>query len=131
MVLTLIAEVYLLALLLQAVGQFDDIYPQLEDGKTPDYGRLEGLLEEKFNLFYFGATSTCDTALYDAFWGWVDGNCPDNMHRNDCEKCESYDVTFCAADQDTCFKESSGDGRACPYTLCRTDILKYFADQIE
>ena len=48
------------------------------------------------------------------------------MSKKNCEKCNSYDITFCSADQDTCYTESDeGDDRACAYMLCRKEVLEF------
>lgn len=137
LVFTLVAEIFILSISLEASGEFKDIYPILEDIQNgadlevPAYSGLEHVISEKFNTFFFGATSKCDAALYSFFWSWVDDFCPSDMSQQLCEGCEEYSITLCPADEHTCFSTSDGDGAACPYTLCRADILRYFSIRIE
>lgn len=62
----------------------------------------------------------------------MDDECDSELLTEDrCRGCLGVGVTFCVADQDTCFTESSaGDDEACAYYNCRRGIAKYIDSSI-
>lgn len=57
----LIAEIYLLSTSLTLVQNFQQNYKILSENPlaTPPYANLEGTISDKFNTFFFGASSSC------------------------------------------------------------------------
>jgi len=96
------ALIVLLQTSLLAVEQFKEVYEQLIDPdntEVPAYVNFEETIQEKFNNFFFGASSSCSASLYIWFWNWVDNNCPANMSQTLCQACFPYSVTMCVADE--------------------------------
>ncbi|RYY89203.1 hypothetical protein EON63_01110 [archaeon] len=76
---------------------------------------------------------TSSGTLYFWFWDWVDSNCPQVLSSINCQACEPYALTFCAAEANMCFDENgeTEEGNPyCPYTVCRRDVLKYTRTRI-
>jgi len=96
---------------------------------VPPMSSLEYKFAEKFNAFFFGAVSICDNVAYQWFWNFVNKRCTlfnANMSQLQCQRCESYSVTACAADSKACYETSYGlEGVACPYQACRSGVLEY------
>eukprot|EP01039_Chlorochromonas_danica_P004507 gene4507-4943_t len=131
--LGLAIEVYIFKTALYAVGQYEDVYNEMvaDPAVMPDYVIYEGFIADKFNRFFFGASSECQKTVYSWFWSWVDGHCPSSITSSMCQGCHSYSLTFCQADADLCFDTSSMENNSyCPYTLCREDILHYIRQKI-
>lgn len=67
MIVTLAMEIYALSTALEAVGEFEKIYPLLDasndDSNPPAYANLETLMNEEFNTIFFGATTNCGGEL--------------------------------------------------------------------
>jgi hypothetical protein len=131
LILGLIGEIYVLRRSLAAVQQYSDVYKSLTatPSSYPGYVTFERTLSEKFNAFFFGAVSECKTTLYLWFWDWVNHNCPSSLSQQYCQGCESYDLTFCAANDNLCVEDEFGN-QFCPYTVCRAGILHYFEFRI-
>eukprot|EP01038_Epipyxis_sp_PR26KG_P007481 gene7481-10195_t len=125
-----IGELYVLTLLFNALRGFKHISIAIEDGETPTYELFESFVADKFNNFFFGATSSCKATLYFWFWSWVNRHCPSTLSQTNCQGCFSYSVTSCEADLQTCFSLSGGDGFACPYTICRQGLLDYLIGRL-
>ncbi len=72
-------------------------------------------------------------AVYTWFWDAVEGICrSDEIDRGSCQKCYSYSVTMCKADATTCHQDGSDgtkDNNACPYSLCRAQMLRYLYEK--
>ncbi|KAJ1402928.1 hypothetical protein B484DRAFT_437512, partial [Ochromonadaceae sp. CCMP2298] len=132
--LLLIAEFYMCSTALQAAGDFAQVYPLLNDGEVVPYATGENALNQKFNKVFFAAASTCEVTVYSQFWSWVGTHCDGTLHRDTCEACYDYSVTFCSGDQNACYASVTGDiadGPACPYTQCRAAILEYVVLRIK
>lgn len=124
LILGLIGEVYVLRTALDTSEQYSAVYDDLQRGLNPEYAVYESLIAEKFNDFFFGAASTCQTTLYTWFWDWVNNNCPSTIEQLWCQGCKSYSLTFCAADSNLCVVDEFGNPY-CPYTICRAGFLDY------
>lgn len=61
--LGLAIEVYIFKTALYAVGQYEDVYNEMiaNPAITPDYVIYEGFIANKFNRFFFGASSECQS----------------------------------------------------------------------
>jgi len=129
----IIGLVYLLSYSLTVVQSFSQTYDILvaDPSANPPYVTIEGTISSKFNEFFFGASSSCSATLYLWFWNWVDNNCPTALNQKNCQGCYSYSITTCSANENLCYKYSSGDGTYCPYTQCRANILHYFQRRIK
>jgi hypothetical protein len=94
------------------------------------YDPLEASVADRFNQFFFSATTTCTDAKFVFFWSWVDDHCAGAVTQEACMGCADYSVTMCAADQDTCLlgEAAGGDLAACPYELCRRGVLQYLIE---
>ena len=94
---------------------------------------LEDKIAEKFNAFFFGAASACDSVAYQWFWSFVDKRCTKfnaNMSQSTCQRCEDYSVTVCAADPKMCYVASYNlQAQACPYQACRMGVLEFVTDK--
>lgn len=112
---------------LAAVSGFADNKKLLKEDPTsnPSLTHYEELLKEKFDGFFFGASSSCKASLYMWFWDWVNNNCPATLGQINCQGCHDYSIRLCEADYNTC-TASGSDETTCPYEVCREGILDYF-----
>ncbi len=93
---------------------------------------LEMKIAEKFDAFFFGAQSACNSATYQWFWSIVDKRCAvynPNMSQLACQRCGDYSVTQCAADTKACYTDPSLQAIACPYQACRKGALSFVVDK--
>ena len=60
---------------------------------------------------------------------YIDDHCSTQINQDNCEKCASYSVSFCQADENTCYSSNSNSisrsNNACPYTICRKSTLNF------
>eukprot|EP00981_Chlorochromonas_danica_P002544 scaffold487_cov178-Ochromonas_danica.AAC.32 len=63
--LGLAIEVYIFKTALYAVGQYEDVYNEMvaDPAVMPDYVIYEGFIADKFNRFFFGASSECQKEI--------------------------------------------------------------------
>ena len=64
LILGLIGEVYVLRTALDTSEQYSAVYDDLQRGLNPEYAVYESLIAEKFNDFFFGAASTCQSKSF-------------------------------------------------------------------
>lgn len=138
MLLIILGLVFLGVLVLEGltnVHKFTDVVDVLETGPTspPELVGIEPLLEDKFNSFFFGAANSCEADLYLWFWDWVNDNCPAQLSQLNCQACYSFSATICIADEDTCYNSGvpEYESSACPYTVCRQELLSYLIKRIK
>lgn len=101
-------------------------------GKEVPMTSLELKIAEKFDAFFFGAQSSCNSATYQWFWSIVDKRCAaynPNMSQLACQRCGDYSVTQCAADAKSCYTDPALQGVACPYQACRQGALSFIVDK--
>jgi len=133
LVCALVAELYWLVQSLQSVAALRDTAIVVAKGSasalTVPYTPLEQQLAAKFNAFFFGASSVCNTIKYEWFWSFVQKRCNSitpNLNQLACQRCDDYSVTNCAGDQRTCLSTNQDyTNIACPYNICREGLLDY------
>lgn len=132
LVLGLMLMVVCLSNSLQATQGFVDNRDLLREdpSSNPDLTKWEILFKEKFDKFFFGASSSCKASLYMWFWDWVNNNCPATLSQVNCQGCHDYSIRLCEADYNTCNADGS-DETSCPYEICRDGILSYFIWRIK
>lgn len=127
LLLTILGDVWVVARLLTYVQSFEKAVDSLELGVLSadlPYDSLESSVAERFNQFFFSATTTCTDAKFILFWSWVDDHCEGVVTQDTCMGCADYSVTMCVADQDSCLADD-GNLSHCPYELCRLGVLEY------
>ena len=141
LMLCFIAEIYFITLSLSAYTYSRSISTAL--GRTsllsgdlavigPVFNSFETTLSQKFNGFFYGATSRCTAPYtpdlkYMYFWIWVEGHCTAGLSTTSCLRCDDYYVTQCYADRSACDENQYSD--ACPYVLCRRQILDWLIEK--
>lgn len=129
LVLTIIGDIWAVTRVMTYVKSFEDVEDNLAMGvKSSDlpYDSIESSVADRFNQFFFSATTTCTDAKFIFFWSWIDDHCEGVLTQQDCMGCADYSITMCTADQDTCLLgEKAGDVSKCPYELCRQGVLQY------
>jgi hypothetical protein len=133
LLLTIIGDVWAVSRLMTYVKSFEEADESLALGTASSllpYDPLEASVADRFNQFFFSATTTCTDAKFVFFWSWVDDHCAGAVTQEACMGCADYSVTMCAADQDTCLlgEAAGGDLAACPYELCRRGVLQYLIE---
>ena len=71
--------------------------------------------------------------LYPWFWQWVNTYCPAAISQLSCQKCYDYTIVTCLADRERCETSHSVEdyeNYACPYTICRAEVLDYLNGQM-
>lgn len=65
MIAALVGEIYLLEVSLSATQQYQNVYDQLvlDSSVQPAYVTFESLISDKFNNFFFGAASRCQSKI--------------------------------------------------------------------
>lgn len=136
---------------------FDD---DAESAQYASYIDAEVFIRNRFNAIFFDGVQQCDgeaifmpsfsqyikhcysvlplivsqwtaAGSFSWFWSWVNEYCEDDIGEHRCEKCFDVSITFCRADQDTCYSENDqGVGRACPYTLCRENFADFIVETV-
>lgn len=102
------------------------------NGISASATQFELTVAAKFNLFFFGASSICDSTAYQWFWDIVNQNCPPNyLSQVLCQKCADYSITGCFADELICNDSGGMFGEACPYSLCRAGIINFFLKHLK
>ena len=101
LILTLIFELVWLAISLSAITELrnnaEDI--QSDPSNPPEWSSMEIKISEKFDAFFFGASSQCNTLKYLWFWNFVNKRCTkynENMSQLNCQRCNDASVTACA-----------------------------------
>mmetsp|Transcript_16061 Transcript_16061/g.26945 ORF Transcript_16061/g.26945 Transcript_16061/m.26945 type:complete len:282 (-) Transcript_16061:2515-3360(-) len=127
LLLTIVGDIWAVTRLMTYVKSFEEADESLAPGAQPlPYDSLEASVADRFNQFFFSATTTCTDAKFIFFWSWVDDHCEGVVTQNACMGCGDYSITMCAADQDSCvLGEEVGDLSRCPYQLCRRGVLQY------
>jgi hypothetical protein len=129
LVLTIIGDIWAVTRLMTYVKSFEDAEYSLSQGVELSeflYDSLETTVADRFNQFFFSATTTCTDAKFIFFWSWVDDHCEGVITQESCMGCADYSITMCTADQDTCLLGTEvGDVSKCPYELCRRGVLQY------
>ena len=129
LVLTIIGDIWAVTRLMTYVKSFENAEDSLALGvqsNTLPYDSFESSVADRFNQFFFSATTTCVDAKFIFFWSWVDDHCGGVITQEDCMGCADYSITMCTADQDTCLLGAEvGDVSKCPYELCRRGVLQY------
>lgn len=100
--------------------------PSVDD---PPMSSMEDKIAQKFDAFFFGAVSQCETVKYEWFWSFINTRCAaldENMSQVTCQRCDDYSVTVCTADNKSCY---DGRDEACPYQACRAGILQFILDR--
>jgi len=138
LVCALIAEIYWLVQSLQSISNLRDTAVVVAKGTTSaltiPYTPLEAQLAYKFNTFFFGASSVCNTIKYEWFWSFVQARCKSitpNLSQLACQRCDDYSVTNCAGDQRTCNNNQDYTNVACPYNVCREGLLQYILNEMK
>lgn len=122
-----------------------------DSASNPSYSEFENAISSRFNAMFFTVVSNCGgkradvycalfyvcnlfsllSEKYSWFWVFVENYCPNTMGQRDCERCASYSVSFCIADENTCYGTSpAGENFACPFHLCRQQTLQFVYDLI-
>lgn len=132
LLLTIIGDVWAVTRLVTYVQSFEDADDSLGLG-TPsslvEYDSLETSVADRFNQFFFSATTTCTDAKFIFFWSWVNDHCEGVVTQDSCMGCADYSITMCVADQDSCLLGAEGgDLSKCPYELCRRGVLQYLIE---
>eukprot|EP01041_Mallomonas_annulata_P012025 gene12025-25193_t len=128
LLLALLAELYVVVTLSATINSLRESKASLCTGCKPLYYDLfEKAISNRFNDFYFASVTTCGDKKFAWFYLWVNKNCPIEITQSRCQSCHPYSITSCAADRDTC---SSENLFACPYDLCRKQILSFLINQI-
>eukprot|EP01039_Chlorochromonas_danica_P006326 gene6325-6977_t len=91
-----------------------------EDNHLPP---IEKSLARLFDSVFFAAARSCRSEV-DWFWLWVNACCPSSLSSTSCRACPQSAFTFCAADASRCAFDGP-DSAACPYTLCRSAVLRH------
>lgn len=127
LLLTIVGDIWAVTRLMTYVKSFEEADESLAPGAQPlPYDSLEASVADRFNQFFFSATTTCTDAKFIFFWSWVDDHCEGVVTQDACMGCGDYSITMCAADQDSCvLGEEAGDLSHCPYELCRRGVLQY------
>lgn len=124
LLLTIIGDIWIVTKLWAFLQSFERAEESLEPGNEPlPYDSLETAVAERFNQFFFSATTTCTDAKFIFFWSWVDDHCDGVLTQESCMGCGDYSITLCRADEDACFGD--GDNSKCAYELCRSGVLEY------
>jgi hypothetical protein len=119
-----------------AIATFNSVYDNLDsntgdDDKVIEFETMEQILAEKFNSFFFGATSgTCADLKYTWFWSFVNDHCDEAISQERCQKCFEYSITMCRADKTECEASADEFGPSCPYNSCRSQLLQYISDKV-
>ena len=108
------------------ITAYSDDYFSMNSISNIPLGTYERILSNQFNIFYWGASQECNNK-YAMFWSWVNSNCNDGVSSTNCKKCNDYSVQLCQVDYETCTSISSS---SCPYTLCRSNVIKYIVDNV-
>lgn len=95
-----------------------------DDSSSVGFVRGEGLAGHYFNTLFFDAANKLSSQW---LWSWVDKNCPSTMSLTYCQRCYSYTLSFCPANQQLCQQPTDN---YCPYTLCRESALDFFATKL-
>lgn len=138
LLLTIIGDIWAVSKLMSYVQSFEDADSALAQG-TPSsellYDTIEAATADRFNQFFFSATTTCTDAKFIFFWSWVNDHCDDVLTQDTCMGCADYSITLCQADEDSCLlgtelMESGGNGDVshCAYELCRRGVLQYLIE---
>ena len=140
LLLTIIGDVWAVSKLMTYVKSFEDADAALAQGIPSSevvYDTLESSTANRFNQFFFSATTTCTDAKFIFFWSWVNDHCDDVLTQNSCMGCADYSITACWADEHTCLVgtelvEAGGDGDLsnCAYELCRRGVLQYLIEYL-
>lgn len=132
LVASLAAEGYMLSISLNTIKEFKVAYASLTNGVYIPYAAMEEHVAEKFNMFFFGATTGCLDPKFAWFWSWINSNCPqDYISQLWCERCDDYSVTLCYADEKTCLAPGDNGVSACPYEICRVGVVSYFVNNLK
>lgn len=124
LLLTIIVCIWVVSRLLIYLKIFEDANDSLAPGSEPvPYDSLETSVADRFNQFFFSATTTCTDPKFIFFWSWVDDHCEGVITQESCMGCGDYSITMCTADEELCFGQ--GDISKCPYDLCRSGVLEY------
>ena len=81
-------------------------------------------------LFFFNSIILKLDAKFSWFWSWVNDNCPMFMNQLHCQRCNSASTTMCSADEATCYSKQYAAVTACPYDICRYNILSFLINNI-
>lgn len=129
LLLTILGDVWIVTRLLVYLNTFEDALESLDPGNEPlPYDSLEMSVVDRFNQFFFSATTTCTDAKFVFFWSWIDDHCDGVLTQDSCMGCGDYSITLCAADQESCFAQD--DITKCPYYLCRRGVLEYLIEYL-
>jgi hypothetical protein len=133
LILGFVGEIVLLRTALNASNEYNAIVSLMKEDEisTLSFATFEGVLSKEFNRFFFDAISDCNKTLYLWFFSWINDNCPASMDQLNCQGCYDYSLTFCAANENLCYKTSQHGNAYCPYTICRYGLLNYFHSRVK
>lgn len=114
-----------LSVLNDLMSTYADIMTKPED-QWPAIDGFEKQIGSKFNLFFFGAATSCQDPKFILLWDFVDKKCPDAISSTRCRGCGDNYITQCYADANQCMDVQNGDGGACAYSICRKNFLTFF-----
>lgn len=127
------AFVFMVGIVTVALSNADDFAITSDELKAdptfyPELTGMEDFFQDKFNKFFFGASSSCENSMYLWFWHWINDNCDESLRQEYCQGCYYYSPTQCPADESQCFDADipRHENPACPYTACRVGLLNYF-----
>lgn len=95
------------------------------------YADGEDFIDDVFNKLYFAVYATCRQTQTSPLMLWVEANCPERLSRVNCLKCTPYSSGQCAADQTECYSGSRYASVACPYSICRREMVSFVLDVLD
>lgn len=135
LIMTLIFELVWLGISLAAITELRNNAEDIQDDpdNPPEWSSMEIKISQKFDAFFFGASSQCNTLKYLWFWNFVNKRCTkynENMSQFTCQRCNDASVTSCAGDERTCYENGQTQANdACPYNACRRGVLEFVLDR--
>jgi len=134
-ILTIIigCELYFLNSSLWTARQFKVASSSITTSTSIPYISVEKQIANTFNSLYFSAIDGCGQSnqVYAFLWKWINSNCPSTISADNCQVCAPYSITMCQADLKTCREDSDRTTNfACPYNICRRELLSYVVTQI-
>jgi hypothetical protein len=114
----------------RVITSFKNISDSLAVGDSVEFNSYENYLSNLFNNLFFGSAGSCTAVRTVTFWEWVNNHCGAGLQKSVCLKCYEFSVSSCQADQNVCYAAAGADSYACPYNICRMNMLSWFVDQV-